>query len=56
MKREAEELRLRLREERLKSVIRSAVKARRFSGVETLRQAAELIDFCIRRRRAHEKG
>lgn len=53
---ETEELRKRIRETNEKELIREALRARKFSGISTLRQGMDLIDFALRIKRAqHEK-
>lgn len=43
-----EELRERIREEREREWIREALRARKFSGIETFVQGLSLIDFAMR--------
>ena len=43
-----EELRARIREEREREWIREALRARKFSGIETFEQGLSLIDFAMR--------
>lgn len=43
-----EELREKIREEREREWIREALRARKFSGIETFEQGLSLIDFAIR--------
>lgn len=44
---EKEEFRKKVRETTEKEIIRNALRARRFSGQETLQQAIDLIDFAL---------
>jgi hypothetical protein len=43
-----EELRARIKEEREREWIREALRARKFSGIETFEQGLSLIDFAMR--------
>ncbi len=43
-----EELRRKVREATEKDLIREAIRARSFSGADTLRQGMNLIDFALR--------
>ena len=43
-----EELREKIREEREREWIREALRARKFSGIETFEQGLSLIDFAMR--------
>ena len=43
-----EELREKIREEREREWIREALRARKFSGIETFEQVLSLIDFAMR--------
>ena len=43
-----EELREKIREEREREWIREALRARKFSGIETFVQGLSLIDFAMR--------
>jgi len=43
-----EELREKIREEREREWIREALRARKFSGIETFEQGLNLIDFAMR--------
>ncbi len=52
-----EELRRKVRETTEKELIREAIRARGFSGVETLRQGMNLIDFALRAKKLlHENN
>jgi hypothetical protein len=51
-----DELKRKMREPRTKDIIRAAVRARNFSGEETLRQGMELIDFAIRIKRKYDEN
>ena len=43
-----EELRARIKEEREREWIKEALRARKFSGIETFEQGLSLIDFAMR--------
>ncbi|MGB2727552.1 MAG: hypothetical protein WBD09_03630 [Halobacteriota archaeon] len=43
-----EELRARIKEEREREWIREALRARKFSGIETFEQGLSLIEFAMR--------
>lgn len=43
-----EELRARIKEEREREWIREALRARKFSGIETFEQGLNLIEFAMR--------
>lgn len=51
-----EEIRKNIRETNEKELIREALRARTFSGISTMRQGMDLIDFALRiKRTQHEK-
>jgi len=45
---EKQQLREKIREEREREWIREALRARKFSGIETFEQGLNLIDFAMR--------
>lgn len=47
-KMEKQQLREKIREEREREWIKEALRARKFSGIETFEQGLSLIDFAIR--------
>jgi hypothetical protein len=52
-----EEIRTKVKEITTKDLIRSAMRARKFSGAETLIEGMELIDFALEiRNRNYEKN
>ncbi|MCZ7357348.1 MAG: hypothetical protein O8C66_09875 [Candidatus Methanoperedens sp.] len=52
-----EELRKKVRETTEKELVRDAFRARKFSGLATLRQGMDLIDFALRVKKAqHEEN
>ncbi len=52
-----EELRRKVREITEQELIRESIRARDFSGVETLRQGMNLIDFALRAKKVfHENN
>jgi len=52
---EIEELRKRVRETNEKELIREALRARTFSGISTMRQGMDLIDFALRIKRVQDE-
>jgi len=49
-----QQLREKIREEREKEWIREAIRARKFSGIETFEQGLNLIDFAMRLAKKYE--
>jgi hypothetical protein len=54
-KKEKEEFRKKVRETTEKEIIRNALRARNFSGAETLEQSIDLIDFALRIRKMRDE-
>lgn len=52
---EKQELRKRVRKTTEDEIIRDAVRARKFSGAETLAQGIDLIDFALRMKRMSDE-
>lgn len=53
---ELKEFRKKVKETTEKELIREALRARRFSGADTLRQGMNLIDFALRVRRGRHEN
>ncbi len=54
-RKEKEEFRKNVRENTEKEIIRDALRARKFSGAQTLAQGIDLIDFVLRIRKMHDE-
>lgn len=54
-KKEKEEFRKKVRENTENEIIRDALRARKFSGAQTLAQGIDLIDFALRIRKIHDE-
>lgn len=52
---EKEELRKKVRKTTEEEIIRDAMRARKFSGAETLAQGIDLIDFALRIRKMRDE-
>ncbi len=50
-----EELRKKVRKTTEEEIIRDALRARKFSGTETLAQSIDLIDFALRMRKMRDE-
>ncbi len=54
-RKEKEELRKKVRKTTEEEIIRDALRARKFSGAQTLAQGIDLIDFALRIRKIHDE-